>query len=189
MHVFSCPQDSQPSWSILQESYHFPFMFSNVCTYFSDICFKLFLRRTSWKCWDKNAIKGSLYIKSFIKFLIFICIPSFRNLVAVSLGFFHTWPHLISSHYTTFTQFLQSNAFAYLLSATLTKLWSDGHFLLGSLQQSSQQHFYFDILGHTFRIWLDPIIFVGLHFWQEFCLGLNFKMSEGVCAPNLNFLV
>lgn len=82
-------------------------MFLNVYTYFSDICFKLSLRRTSWKCWDKNVIKVSLYIKSFFMFLIFICIPSFRNLVAMSLVFFHTWLHLISSHYTTFTRFLQ----------------------------------------------------------------------------------
>lgn len=49
--------------------------------------------------------------------------------------------------------------------------------------------FYFDILGHTFCIWLDLIIFMGLHFWVESHLGLNFQMSESVDAHKLNFLV
>ena len=48
---------------------------------------------------------------------------------------------------------------------------------------------YFDTLGHTFCIWLDLIIFMGLHFCLESHLGLNFQMSEGVWAPKLNFLV
>lgn len=103
----------------------------------------LSLKRSSWNCWDTNVMRMLLCIRSFFAFLIFICFPSFRNLVAMSLGFFHSWPDSISSYYTSFTCFLQSNAFASLLPVTLTDLWCDDLSLLCCLQGSSYQCFLF----------------------------------------------
>lgn len=137
----------------------------------------LSLKRASWNYWEANAIKMFLCIKSFVVFLIFISIPSFRKVVAMSVGFFHTWPDLISSHYSTFTQFLPSNAFASLLSVTLTELWSDDPFLLCSLQGSSYQHFLF----WYFRSHLLHLIGCDYFHGAAFLTGISF----GTKFPNV----
>lgn len=159
--------------------------FENAFTYFSEERFILSLKIASWNCWDKNAIKAFTVlpcIKNLFAFLFFICIPTPRSLVAVSLFFFHTCPVLVSSHYTKFSQFLWSSVLAVCYPYQVMVWWpiptvfSAREFIFIST-------FYFDILGHISCIWLVLIIVMGLNLWLESHLGLNFQMSEsGLCS-------
>lgn len=116
--------------------------------------------------------------------LIFICVPSSRNPVAMSLGFFHTWPVLISSCYNTFTWFLLSNAFASLLSVTLIELWSDDLFLLCSLQGSSYQHFAFWYFRSHLLHLIGSDYFQGAAFLTGIAFGTKFpNVRECPCSP------
>lgn len=102
----------------------------------------------------------------------------------MSLGFFRTWPVLISSRYSTFTWFLLSNAFASLLSVTLTELWSDDPFLLCSLQGSSYQHFVFWYFRSHFLHLIGSDYFQGAAFLTGIAFGTKFlNVRECPCSP------
>lgn len=131
-------------------------------TFFKDCLLKL-LR---YKCHQGVTV----YKKNFA-FLFFICIPTFRSLVAVSLGFFHTCPVLVSLHQILSVSLVQHLCCLLpwpsygLMTHSYCVLWKGVHI---------HQHFCFDISGHISCIWLVLIIVMGLNLWLESHFGTKF---------------